>query len=61
MAIASALPRLLKATAAPALTWLPLKTTSLCIVDNEEVTARAHIARARLGLVLRRCPEIDTA
>ena len=46
---------------APALTWLPLKTTSLCIVDNEEVTARAHIARARLGLVLRRCPEIDTA
>ena len=26
--------------------------------SSTEVTARAHIARARLGLVLRRCPEI---
>ena len=59
MAIASALPRLLMAAAAPAMTWLPL---NVVIVDNEltteQVTARAHIARARLGLVLRRCPEI---
>jgi hypothetical protein len=57
MAIASALPRLLTATAAPAMTWLPL---NVVIDDNDrrEVTARAHIARARLGLVLRRCPEI---
>ena len=50
---------LLKAAAAPAMTWLPL---NVVIVDNEltteQVTARAHIARARLGLVLRRCPEI---
>jgi hypothetical protein len=55
--IASALPRLLTATAAPAMTWLPL---NVVIDDNDrrEVTARAHIARARLGLVLRRCPEI---
>ena len=57
MAIATALPRLLMAAAAPAMTWLPL---NVVIDDNDrrEVTARAHIARARLGLVLRRCPEI---
>ena len=53
MAIASALPRLLTATAAPAMTWLPL---NVAIVDNDrgEVTARAHIGRARLELVLKR-------
>jgi len=44
MAIASALPRLLMAAAAPAMTWLPL---NVAIVDNAEVTARAHIACAR--------------
>ena len=57
MAIATALPRLLMAAAAPAMTWLPL---NVVIVDKltTEVTARAHIARARSGLVLRRCPEI---
>jgi hypothetical protein len=32
MAIASALPRLLTATAAPAMTWLPL---NVVIVDND--------------------------
>jgi len=42
--------RLLTATAAPAMTWLPL---NVAIVDNvdREVTARAHIGRARLELV----------
>ena len=56
MSIASALPRLLTATAAPAMTWLPL---NVVIVDNDRgMTARAHTARVRLGLVLRRCPEI---
>ena len=53
MAIATALPRLLMAAAAPAMTWLPL---NVAIVDNDrgEVTARAHIGRARLELVLKR-------
>ena len=56
MAIATALPRLLMATAAPAMTWLPL---NVVIVDNDsEVTARAHVARACLGLVLQSCPRV---
>ena len=56
MAIASALPRLLMATAAPAMTWLPLNVT---IVDNDRGdTSRAHIARACLGLVLQSCPRV---
>jgi len=40
------------------MTWLPL---NVVIVDNKRGDSpRAHIARARLGLVvvLRRCPEI---
>jgi hypothetical protein len=56
MAIATALPRLLMAAAAPAMTWLPLNVVIGSSITTE-VTARAHIARARLGLVLRRCPD----
>ena len=37
-------------------TWLPLNV--VVSSTTTEVTARAHIARSRLGLVLRKCPEI---
>jgi hypothetical protein len=60
MAIASKLPRLLTATAAPAMAWLP-PSTSLSSINNDRgdsPTARAHIARARLGLVLQSCPQV---
>ena len=47
MAIATALPRLLMATAAPAMTWLPLNVT---IVDNDRGDSpspyRARVIRA---------------
>ena len=58
MAIASALPRLLTATAAPAMTWLPQCHSTSLSSTTTEVTARAHIARARLGLVLQSCPRV---
>jgi len=58
MAIASALPRLLTATAAPAMTWLPQCHSTPLSSTTTEVTARAHIARARLGLVLQSCPRV---
>jgi len=56
MAIATALPRLLMAAAARPQSHACHSTSSSSITT--EVTARAHIARARLGPVLRRCPEI---
>ena len=47
MAIPTALPRLLMATAAPAMTWLPLNVT---IVDNDRGDSpspyRARVLRA---------------
>ena len=56
MAIATALPRLLMAAAAPAMTWLPL---NVVIVDNDRRDSpSSYRARALTGLVLRRCPEI---
>ena len=55
MVITSALPRLLTATAAPAMTWLPQCHSTPLSSTTTEVTARAHIARARLGLVLSWC------
>ena len=40
----------------PGKTWLPLSTSQS--TPTAEVTARAHIARARLGLVTKRCLEV---
>ena len=59
MAITSALPRLLMATAAPAMTWLAATQVSTSLSSTTtEVTARAHIARACLGLMLKSCPRV---
>ena len=55
MAIATALPRLLMATAAPAMTWLPL---NVVVVDNDrgDSPSAPYLARARayLGLACSR-------
>jgi len=56
MDIGTALPRLLMAAAAPAMTWLPLNVAIAS--TTTEVTARAHIYRARLDLVLQSCPRV---
>jgi len=56
MAIATALPRLLMAAAAPAMTWLPF---NVVIVDNDRGDSpSSYRARALRAGVLRRCPEI---
>ena len=58
MAIATALPRLLMASAAPAITWLPL---NFAILDNDRGDSpSSYIARAltKLGLVLQGCPRV---
>ena len=54
MAIISALPGLLTATAAPEMTWLPL---NVVVVDNDRGASPngTHIGRARLALVRNRC------
>jgi len=46
MAIASALPRLLTATAAPAMTWLPL---NVAIVDNDRGDSPSSYRARALG------------
>jgi hypothetical protein len=42
-------------TISPGKTWLPLNVT---IDANDRGDTRAHIARARLGLVTKRCLEV---
>ena len=51
MAIATALPRLLMAAAAPAMTWLPL---NVVIVDNDRGDTQPHNIRRNSSVPLRR-------
>ena len=53
MAITTALPRLLKATAAPAMTWLPL---NVVIVDNDRGDSPSSYRARALGAGVQEVP-----